>query len=85
VDLARIYYKDTGREISFVPMYNAVKLKKVVYGKPIKFDSNKSIEEQRISICEYLKSEITNLAKQLPVHTVIPYENISKKKYPLSK
>ena len=85
IDVARIYYKNTGKELSFVPMYNAPKVNAVVYGKPIKFDSKDNIEDQRKVICDYLKNEITNLAKSLPVHTVIPYENIPKKKYPKSK
>ena len=33
----------------------------------------------------YLKNEITKLAKDLPVHTVVPYLNIKKKDYPKSK
>ena len=85
VDLARFYFKATGKELFFVPMYNAPKIKTVVYGKPIKYDSKATIEEQRRNICEYLKKEITKLAKELPVHTVVPYANISKKKYPKSK
>jgi len=85
VDLARLYFKDTGKELSFVPMYNAPKLKTVMFGKPIKFDSTDTIENQRAKICDYLKTEITALAKELPVHTVVPYANISKKKYPKSK
>lgn len=85
VDVARLYYKKYGKEISFVPMYNAAELKSVVFGKPIKFDASKPIDEQRKIICEYLKKEITNLAKDLPVHTVVPYLNIKKKNYPKSK
>lgn len=85
VDLARLYYKDTGTELSFVPMYIAPKLKTIVYGEPIKYNGAEPIEQQRTTICEYLKTEITNIAQQLPVHTVIPYENISKKDYPKSK
>ena len=85
VDVARMYHKDTGKEICFVPMYIAPKLKTVVYGKPIKFDVGKPIEEVRQNICDYLKSEITSMAQTLPVHTVIPYANIPKKMYPKSK
>ena len=85
VDLARFYYKETGKEISFVPMYNAHELKTVVYGKPIKFDGTKDIGEQRKEICEYLKKEITSLAEGLPRHRVVPYANIKKKHYPYSK
>ena len=85
VDLARIFHKDTKKEISFVPMYTAPKIKTVVYGKPTKYDCSVPIEEQRKKIVEYLKNEITTTAKDLPVHTVVPYANISKKKYPKSK
>ena len=66
-------------------MYNAAKLKLIVFGKPIKYDSSKSMDEQRKIICDYLKEEITNLARQLPIHTGVPYLNIKKKNYPKSK
>lgn len=85
IDTAKLYFKDTGKELSFVPMYVAPKLKTIVYGKPIKFDSTSPIEEQRKIICDYLKTEITHLAQSLPVHTVVPYANIKKKNYPKSK
>ena len=85
VDLARFYYKSTGKELLFVPMYNAPKLKTVVYGKPIKFDAKIPIDQHRVEICEYLKAEITKLAKDLPEHIVVPYANIPKRKYPKSK
>ena len=85
VDVARLYYKKYNKEISFVPMYNAATLKTIVFGKPIKFDVNKPIEEQRKVICDYLKKEITRLAEELPVHTVVPYLNVKKKNYPKSR
>ena len=85
IDVARLYYKRTNKELSFVPMYNAASLKTIVFGKPIKFDGTKPIEEQRKVICDYLKEEITRIAKELPAHKVVPYANISKKKYPISK
>ena len=85
VDLAKMYYKNTGKELCFVPMYNAPKLKTVVFGKPIKFNGSDKIENQRKIICDYLKNEITALAKELPTHIVVPYANISKKEYPKSK
>lgn len=85
IDLAKLYFKDTGKEICFVPMYNAPTLKTIVCGKPIKFDSSAPIKEQRKVICDYLKTEITKLAKDLPVHSVVPYANVPKKQYPKSK
>lgn len=81
IDVARLYYSKFKKELWFVPMYNAVKLKKVILGKPIKFDHNLDIETQRIEIAKYLKDEITRIAKELPNHKVVPYLNVSKKAY----
>lgn len=81
VDLAKLYYKRTGKELSFVPLYLAPKLKRMHLGKPIKFSTDKPIEEERRRICDYLMSEITDIARSLPEHTVIPYRNIPKKQY----
>ena len=85
VDVAKLYYKQYGKKLSFVPMYNAAKLKTVVFGKPIEYDPEMDMETQRRAICEYLKTEITRIAKELPKHKVVPYKNIRKKDYPDSK
>lgn len=85
IDIARLYYKKYKKEISFVPMYNAPRLKKIVLGKPIKFNANEPIESERKRICDYLKEEITKLAKDLPPHKVLPYNNVGRKNYPMSK
>mgnify|MGYP003301160678 CR=1 FL=1 len=82
VDLAKLYYKRTCKELSFVPLYLAPKLKRMHLGKPIKFSADKPIEKERRRICDYLMSEITDIARSLPEHTVIPYRNIPKKQYP---
>lgn len=81
-DVARLYYKRTEKEISFVPLYVAPKMKKMYLGKPVKFLSSAPKDEERSRICDYLKNEITDIAKRLPMHTVIPYRNIKKKLYP---
>jgi len=85
IDVAKLYYKKTGKEISFVPMYNAAKIRTIVFGKPIKYNHEIDISEQRKIICDHLKNEITNIAKSLPKHVVVPYKNIKKKNYPMSK
>ncbi len=85
VDVARLYYKRYKKAVSFVPMYNAPSLRKIVFGKPIAFDPTLSPEELREKICTYLQKEITRLAKELPKHRVVPYENIKKKNYPYNK
>lgn len=82
IDTARLYYKKTGQELAFVPMYIAPKLKKIVLGKPIRFRADDPMEEERRRIRDYLMDEITSLACSLPLHTVTPYRNIPKKNYP---
>lgn len=82
IDIAKLYYKKTGQELSFVPMYVAPKLKKMYLGKPIHFINSNPIEQERRRICDYLMTEITEIACRLPEHTVVPYRNIPKKYYP---
>lgn len=82
IDIAKVYYKRTGKTLPFVPMYIAPKLKKLCLGKPVAFNPHKPIEEERRRICEYLMDEITGIAVNLPRHTVVPYANISAKNYP---
>lgn len=85
IDVAKLYYKRTNKELMFVPFYNCPSLKKVVIGKPIKFNINNDFKEEKQMVISYFKNEITNIAKQLPAHRVVPYKNISKKEYPMSK
>lgn len=82
VDIARLYTRRTGRELSFVPMYVAPELKIACFGSPITFCPDNPKEQERRRICDHLMAEITRLAEALPRHTVVPYNNISKKKYP---
>jgi hypothetical protein len=85
VDVARVYYKATGEELTFVPMYNAPKLKVSIFGKPITYDHNQPAEKQREDICGYLSGEITRLGKNLPKHKIVPYDNVGRKNYKYSK
>lgn len=85
IDVARLYYKKHKKEIFFVPMYIAPRLKEVHFGKPIRYCSANSADEERARIKEYLMKEITEIAVNLPTHTVVPYRNIPKKYYPKNK
>lgn len=85
VDVARMYYNKYKEEIYFAPMYVCVELKKVLVGKPIKYDHTLKIEDQRKLVCDYLKTEITNLAKSLPQHRVIPFFPCAQEECPMSK
>ncbi len=82
VDIAKMYYVKTKQKLSFVPMYLCPKLKTIVYGKPVEFNPDNKLEFERERICNYLMDEITELAKSLPEHRVIPYINMKKKDYP---
>jgi len=82
IDLARMYHKRTGKELSFVPLYIAPTLKKMYIGKPLRFCAEAPIKEERRRICDYLMTEITEIARALPEHTVVPYRNIPKRLYP---
>ncbi len=81
VDFARLYFRKTGKELSFVPMYLAPALKTVYYGEPVTFDSGNDLEDERVRICESLMDSITDIAVSLPKHRVVPYPNIPKSQY----
>ncbi len=81
IDLARFYYKKTGKELSFAPLYIAPSLKKMYLGQPIKFDFSNNIDAERDRIKNYLMKEITDIATALPEHTVVPYRNLPKRLY----
>lgn len=85
IDLARFYYKKSGKNLSFVPMYIAPTLKKTYFSEPITFDPSNDIAAERERIKHYLMDSITSLAVSLPEHTVTPYRNISKKHYITNK
>ena len=82
IDIAKLYYKKAGKELAFVPMYIAPKLKKLCLGKLVRFCGTEPMDTQRSRICQYLMDEITAMAEALPEHTVVPYRNIPKKDYP---
>ena len=85
IDVARLYYKKTGKELTFVPMYIAPKLRQVHLGKPTRFSAQQPMDEERSRIKDYLMEQITDIACALPEHTVVPYRNIPKKYYPSNK
>ena len=85
VDVARLYHRRTGREAAFVPVYLAPALKKIVFGKPVRYDASAPPKAERDRISSYLKDEITKMAESLPRHRVVPYRNIPKKDYPWNR
>ena len=85
IDLAQIYYQFTQKELCFVPLYIAPKLKKMVLGQPIRYRAGEPMEEERLRIKEELMDAVTRLGRSLPPHTVVPYAVIPRKDYPSSQ
>ena len=85
IDVAKLYYKRTGKIVSFVPLYIAPALKTMYIGKPIQFNPDLPIEEHRKEIAKYLMDAVTEMAVALPRHRVVPYPNLPKKDYPYNK
>ena len=83
-DLARLYYRKTGKVLSFVPMYTAPALSSVHFGEPVRYDPEAPAEEERKRVCGALARAITGMAIMLPRHVVVPYVNMPKKEYPLN-
>ena len=81
VDVARQYYIKEKVCIPFVPMYLAPELKTIYFGKPIYYDPEIPKKEQMDKVCIYLMDSITDMARSLPRHRVVPYRNIPKKYY----
>ena len=85
VDVARFYYRETKKELSFVPLYIAPRLKKMVYGTPVRFDASAPAPQERERISRVLYDEITRIARSLPEHVVVPYPNLPKNEYPTNR
>lgn len=85
IDIASFYYKKTGICLTFVPMYIAPALRKMYIGRGITFDPDKDGADEKERIASYLSDEITDIARALPLHTVVPYRNIPKKHYLTNK
>lgn len=84
IELARMYYRKTGKELSFVPVYIAPALRTAYFGEPVRYRAEADRNEERKRICGELMDSITALAAGLPPHRVVPYLNISKKDYPMN-
>ena len=82
IDIAKQYYKRTGRCLSFVPLYNAPRLQTMYLGAAIRYDPKQPPAAERQRIKQALMERITDLALSAPPHTVVPYANIPKKQYP---
>lgn len=85
VDVAKLYYRKTGVALDILPMYTCPALKTNVIGKPIKFNPDAPIVEERARVVEYIRTSIKDLAISLPRHRVVPFNNVGKDVQPMSK
>ncbi len=79
VDVARSYYKQTGKCLKFVPMYISPRLRRMVLGEPVAYDPEAPHREQRRQICDRLMARISGIARSLPRHKVVPYLNLPRR------
>ena len=83
-DVAKLYYRRTGKELTFVPLYVAPAFHTMYLGEGVRFSADAPMAEERDRICAELARRITEIAESLPRHTVVPYPNVSKREYPVN-
>lgn len=70
VQVANSYYKKTGKNLKFYPVYTAPKY--ITVGEPTVFDGTAPVKEERKRVAEYLRDNMHQLASELPPFTPIP-------------
>ena len=85
ISLGRMYARKAGKQLAFVPMYAAPALKKVCFGKPVYYDDTADPDVERRRVCQALMDGVTAMGEALPRHRVVPYLNLPKKDYPMSR
>lgn len=85
VDVARQFVKVNPKEVYFHPVYVCPAFKTLVFGEPILFNRLAPINEERNRIIALLQTRITALGDALEPHRIVPYINIKKSDYPISK
>lgn len=73
VDVARLYHRRSGKRLSFYPVYIEKKNAVISIGKPIVYDPEIPMDEQREIITDYLADNIDRLARKLPEHKPAPF------------
>ncbi|MFA6866440.1 MAG: 1-acyl-sn-glycerol-3-phosphate acyltransferase [Clostridia bacterium] len=71
VDVARLYYKNTGKELKFVPIY--IYPKTMIIGDALQYDHTKDFKEQRKELAHNLTVTVDELAKSVPNHKNLPF------------
>ena len=73
VDLARIWYRQSGRLLKFIPLYFAPGLNTVNFGEPVVYDPQADPRAERRRVAGLLKTRIHEMASSLPPHKPIPF------------
>jgi len=84
ISVARFYTRQTGKPLDFVPMYVAPKLKKVIFGPPVRFDVAAEAQAEQRRVCDALMDAITGIAVSQPRHRVVPYPNLPRRDHPFN-
>lgn len=79
IDIAKLFYRRTGKALAFVPLYICPALRRVCFGQAVRFDPAAPMDEERTRIKAALMDRITALAVALPRHRVVPYRPQPKK------
>ena len=85
IDLAKLYHRRTGKALAFVPMYLCPARREIHFGDPLRFDPQAPLEAERQRIKEGLMASITEMARALPRHRVVPYRPQPKKLWPYNR
>lgn len=73
VDLGKYYYSHTGKRLKYYPAYVERKNRVIAIGKPIEYDPETPLKEQRELICNYLQEGIDRAARGLKDHKPVPF------------
>ena len=66
VQIAKIYYDQTGKCLAFYPMYVAPGIREMHVGKPIRYQPEVPMKVQKEQIAVYLRDELDAIARSLP-------------------
>lgn len=85
IALGRMFARQAGKSLAFVPMYVTPALRKICFGKPVYYDPASSPEAEMRRVCDALMAGVTELGTSLPRHRVVPFWNLPKKDYPMNR
>ncbi|HOO22390.1 MAG TPA: 1-acyl-sn-glycerol-3-phosphate acyltransferase [Clostridia bacterium] len=73
IDVARLYYAETGKRLKFYPVYIPADKRIIKIGKPIEYNIDTKPAEERKAVANYLKENIDRIARELKPKKVIPF------------